>query len=340
MPTRIRTLKRQLVPAVSVVLPLYNCPDYIGEAVESILAQTFQDFELIVIDDGSTDGTPDVVRQYSDPRIRLITQANRGLAATLNRGIELARGRYIARQDQDDRSMPERLAKQVAFLDTHDDCALVGTWAEIWRDNRKTERSHAPPSDDAELKFLLLLNNAFVHSSVMIRKSALDRVGAYSTDRARQPPEDFELWSRIAREFDVANLPEVLHVYREVEGSMSRIGPSPFMEQLVTICAENVAWAAGADPADAQVLNIAAIEHDAHHRMQSEPDFRTMRGILRRAARRVAGDQDQRFAREADRRVGALRRRWWTARHQHGWRRYLIRLAYRLHRLRLDVRRR
>lgn len=89
-------------PLVSVVLPVYNCPHYVEVSIESILAQSCTNFELVVIDDGSTDRTPEVLRQYDDPRMRLVTQENRGLAGTLNRGIELARGQYIARQDQDD----------------------------------------------------------------------------------------------------------------------------------------------------------------------------------------------------------------------------------------------
>src|SRR6267378_876440 len=203
-------------PSISVVLPVYNCPHYVGEAIDSVLAQTFSEYELILIDDGSTDDTPSVLTRYKDSRIRLVTQDNRGLAATLNRGIELATGRYIARQDQDDASLPERLEKQIAFLDAHPNCALVGTWAQIWKERAPTARAHRHAGDDATLKFELLLNNPFVHSSVMMRKAALDRVGVYSTDKTRQPPEDFELWSRIAREYAVANIPEMLHVYREV----------------------------------------------------------------------------------------------------------------------------
>jgi glycosyltransferase involved in cell wall biosynthesis len=320
-------------PVVSVVLPVYNCPGYVGQAIESILTQTYADFELIVIDDGSKDETPDVLRRYADPRIRLITQANRGLAGTLNRGIELARGRYIARQDQDDVCFPERLAKQVAFMEAHPACALLGTGAEIWREDARTNRAHKHPSDNATLQFELLLNNPFVHSSVMIRKTALEQVGAYSTDRNRQPPEDYELWSRIGRQFEVANLPEVLHAYREIEGSMSRIGPSPFMDHLVTICAENIAWAAGVEPSNPQVINIAALVHDAEHRVQGRPDFVDMGNILARAAARVAPGESQRFAREARQRIDSLRHRTWERRYGHGWRRQVARVAHRIARL-------
>src|SRR5437867_4347597 len=143
-------------PSISVVLPVYNCPHYVGEAIDSILAQSYADFELIVINDGSTDETPRVLERVRDSRVRLYAQENRGLAATLNRGIELARGRYIARQDQDDASLPERLEKQVAFLDAHPNCALVGTWAQIWKERAPTARAHRHAGDDATLKFELL----------------------------------------------------------------------------------------------------------------------------------------------------------------------------------------
>src|SRR5712664_1317555 len=157
-------------PTVSVVLPVYNCPQYVGAAIESMLAQSFTDYEMVVIDDGSRDDTLSVVKRYTDPRLHIYTQANRGLAATLNRGIELAHGRYIARQDQDDISLPKRLAAQVAYLEANRSCGLVGTWAEIWREGVKTEREHRHPLDSSSLKFELLLNNPFVHSSVMLRK--------------------------------------------------------------------------------------------------------------------------------------------------------------------------
>ena len=314
-------------PIVSVVLPTYNCPHYVGQAIESMLAQTYANFELIVIDDGSRDETPEVVRNYSDPRIRLITQSNRGLAGTLNRGIQLARGRYVARQDQDDFSFPERLARQVDFLDAHHACALVGTWAQIWREGETTGRVHAHPCDNAQLKFELLLNNPFVHSSVMIRKAALDRIGGYCIDPARQPPEDYELWLRLAREHDVANIPEVLHVYREVGGSMSRLGESPFMDHLVTLCAEHIAWAASEPLSNPQVTNLAALAHGANYRVQDLRGSAEMRNILRRAAVRVTGKDGERFAIEAESRVKALRYRLWEVRYSTGWRRCLFRAA-------------
>jgi len=313
-------------PAISTVLPVYNCPQYVGEAIESILAQTFADFELIIIDDGSTDETPQILRRFSDPRIRLVSQENQGLAATLNRGIALARGRYVARQDQDDVSLHARFERQVEYLDANPTCALVGTWAQIWREGKPTQRVHSHPHGNARLKFELLLNNPFVHSSVMIRKAALDHVGGYSTDRNRQPPEDYELWSRIARAFDVANIPEILHVYREVDTSMSRDGPSPFLDHLVTICAENIAVAAKVRPDDPPVVNIAALAHGAAHRLRGEPDWGEMGRLFLAAARNVTSEEGgDEFESEAADRIEALRYRLLDMRSRAPWRRTLVR---------------
>jgi len=299
---------KNVTPAVSVLLPVYNCPTFVGGAIESILGQTWTDFELIVIDDGSTDETPAVLQRYNDSRLILLSQPNRGLSATLNRGIELARGRFIARQDQDDVSLPERLAKQVLLFESSPRCGLVGTWAEIWRDSESTGRQHRHAASNTELQFELLLNNPFVHSSVMMRKSALDDVGGYSVDPRRQPPEDYELWSRIARKYEVANIPEILHVYREVQGSMSRDGQAPFVERLVTICAENIAYAAKVEASNRHVINIASLVHGALHRVKGKPDLRAMMEIFRRAARAVVPEEERaRYGREAERKISALR---------------------------------
>ena len=192
-------------PVVSVVLPVHNGADLVSDAIKSILDQTYRDFELIAINDGSTkDNTAAVLDQVAataaDARLRIVhLERNRGLAATLNHGIALARGRYIARPHHDDISLPRRLAAQVAYLEAHPQCGLVGTRAEIRGRNGPGGRYHDHPTDNATLQFDLLTNNPFVHSSVMIRRSALDAVGVYATSADRQPPEDFEMWSRIAR---------------------------------------------------------------------------------------------------------------------------------------------
>jgi cellulose synthase/poly-beta-1,6-N-acetylglucosamine synthase-like glycosyltransferase len=276
-------------PTVSVVLSVRNGGVDLPVALDTILKQSFADFELIAINNGSTDGTREFLDQIADPRVRVFHQADAGLAAALNRGISLARGRYIARQDHDDLADPSRLAKQVAFLDANPEHALVGTRAEIWVGDRPDGRYHDHPIEDEILRFDLLFNNPFVHSSVMMRKSALDHVGVYTTDPARQPPEDYELWSRIARQYRVANLPERLTIYREVPSSMSRASAQPFLEKLVIISSENLAHATGAAVPQQTHIDIAALIHGAEVRVLKWPDLKRMTSVISQAGYEIAG---------------------------------------------------
>ncbi|WP_439922641.1 glycosyltransferase family 2 protein [Nitrobacter sp. JJSN] len=275
------------VPTVSVVMSVRNGGSDLPRAVACILDQTYRDFEFIIINNGSSDGSAVFLSAISDPRVRVYHQDDQGLAAALNRGISLARGHYIARQDHDDLALPDRIMKQARFLDEHQDHGLVGTCAEIWVGDQPTGRFHDHPSDDADLRFCLLFNNPFVHSSVMIRRSVLVQSGGYTTDPARQPPEDYELWSRIARCCRVANLPERLTIYREVPGSMSRAGIDPFKQKLVTISSENIAYAVGeAEPAEVH-RDIAAIIHGIPDMVTGRTTPAMMEQILSAAGRRI-----------------------------------------------------
>jgi glycosyltransferase involved in cell wall biosynthesis len=277
-------------PDVSVVLSVRNGGTDLPKAIGTILAQTFVNFELIAIDNGSTDETAAYLDGITDSRVRVFHQADAGLAAALNRGISLARGRYIARQDHDDWASPTRIEKQVGFLEAHPDHALIGTCAEIWIGDRPTGRFHDHPTDNAALRFELLFNNPFVHSSVMMRKEALDQIGGYTTDPARQPPEDYELWSRIARRFRVANLSERLTIYREVPSSMSRAGADPFKRKLVLLSAENLAAATGRMQPEQVHVDIAALIHDLPEMVSREPDVAEMCGVLADAGQRIGGN--------------------------------------------------
>ncbi|WP_300156626.1 glycosyltransferase [Solidesulfovibrio sp.] len=278
-------------PKVSVVLPVYNGALYLRAAVESILSQTFGDFECIIIDDGSRDESYAVAAAIDDPRIRLLRQENTGLAATLNRGISLARGPYIARQDQDDLSDPCRLERQVAFMDAHPDCVLLGTRAIITVDDAPTGRFHDHPVDTAILRLDLLFNNPFVHSSVMLRRDMVLAAGGYTTDPDRQPPEDYELWSRLARRHAVANLPERLVHYREVSGSMSRAGANPFLDKLLRISAENIALAAGLADVPRPAADAAALIHAAPSRLSPQANITAILKLVRRAAGGIDPDR-------------------------------------------------
>ncbi len=276
-------------PAISVLLPVYNGSRYLREALNSILQQTCADFELIIINDGSKDDSADIIASFEDPRIRYFEQENIGLAATLNRAISLSRGAYLARQDQDDISYPERFEKQLHFLEEHPACGMVGTWAEIWQEEEKTGKQHLHPADNATLQFELLFNNPFVHSSLMIRREVFDRVGLYCTDTSRQPPEDYEMWSRIARSYEVANIPEVLHVYRGTGAGMSQQNWQKIMDKVVLISAENIAFAAGAGPFDPDVVNTAALVNCVFRNLSGRPSLMGIKKVFDRAAQSVAG---------------------------------------------------
>jgi glycosyltransferase involved in cell wall biosynthesis len=299
------------MPAVSILLPVYNCQEYVGTAIESLLNQTFSDFEAIVIDDGSSDASAEVISSYHDPRIRFIRQANLGLALTLNKAIGLACAPLLARQDQDDISMPDRLEKQVAYMQAHPECGLLGTWAQIMEVNRLSERFHRHPTDPGELRYELLFNNPFVHSSVMLRKTVVEELGGYCTDPDRQPPEDYELWSRIARVAEISNLPESLLIYREIPTSMSRTGIAPFQRRLVRLCAENIAHATAINDDDPAVQAIAALTHGSAELLNTKPDFLRMRQLLEQAIERYVDTSRQSdLKREADGRVANLRASW------------------------------
>jgi hypothetical protein len=293
-------------PRVSVVLPVYNGAAFVERAVRSVLTQTFPDFELIVVDDGSTDGTADVLARLSDPRVRVVSQTNKGLSATLNLAIDLCRGTYLARQDHDDLSRPTRLAQQVSFLDAHPRCGLLGTRAEIYEGDAPGGRFHDHPLSHEALAFALLFDNPFVHSSVMVRTAVLRRLGGYSTDPRRQPPEDYELWSRIARSERMANLPERLVVYREVASSLSRVSVRPFVRMLVKLGSENMAHCLGVAIPSADMVDLAALHHGAFDLLSPSPNLARMLSLLRRAAQQLDPRDDNReLAAEV-----ALRTRW------------------------------
>ncbi|MDQ3112116.1 MAG: glycosyltransferase [Bacteroidota bacterium] len=209
-------------PLISVVLPVYNAELFIGDSIKSILGQTYSNWELIIIDDGSKDKSAEIIEKFTDPRIHFYRQGNAGMGATLNKAILLAKGKYIARQDADDISLPERFEKQIDFLEGLEEYALVGTWAEIV--NEKLEpggRTHRHPEMSGRLKFELLFDNPFVHSSVMIRMDALKETGLY--DLSKDPLiQDYELWWRISKKFQVGNIARALLLYREVGTGMSR----------------------------------------------------------------------------------------------------------------------
>jgi len=199
-------------PKVTVVIPVYNREKYMAQTIRSILAQTFTDFELLVIDDGSTDRSREIVHSFSDQRIRLVCHpTNLGIPRTRNKGIELARGEYLAFLDSDDYAYPTRLARQSTFLDNHLDYAAVGTWIE-WMDEEghPLGRIKRKAVSAEEIAAQRLFRSGLENSTSMARTAILRK---YPHNEQISLGEDFDLWSRIAARHKLANLPEVL-VYR------------------------------------------------------------------------------------------------------------------------------
>jgi glycosyltransferase involved in cell wall biosynthesis len=210
---------------VSVILPVYNGEKTIGRAVNSILFQTYTDFEFIIVNDGSTDGTSEILSSYNDKRIRILHQENRGLVASLNRGIKESKGKYIARMDADDVALPERLKKQVNFLERNLTVGVLGTYTKVvYHDG--TERVRQRPLNTTSIKKNIIRICPFCHSSVMIRREVFDRVGLYDSSKDGSKKllvEDYDLWVRVlAAGYDMANLPDVLMVYYKEPASILR----------------------------------------------------------------------------------------------------------------------
>jgi hypothetical protein len=215
------------VPAISVILPVFNGQEYLHSAIGSVLSQTFTDFEMLIVDDGSTDESLVIASAFSDTRVRILrNEVNLGLSGSLNLGIEASRADFIARHDQDDIAAPQRLARQIEFMSQHSAVGLVGTWARVLSAPGGTQgemiREHRHPTADAELRWRLLWNSPFVHSSVMMRRDVLLRAGGYTTSQDRSIPEDYDLWVRMSRVCSLANIPEFLQTYRETPTGMSR----------------------------------------------------------------------------------------------------------------------
>ncbi len=209
-------------PAISVLMPVYNAERYVAQAVESILSQTFADFELLITDDGSSDRSLKILQRYAaqDSRIKLTSQPNRGLVKTLNQMLLEARGELIARMDADDISMPDRFARQVEFLRLHPDVVCVGGAYDLI-DEVGWVLSHLllGEDDDEIQRFALAGMTPINHPSAMFRRDTILQVGGY--DEAFWPAEDLDLWLKLGEVGKLANLPDTVLQYRQHHQSVS-----------------------------------------------------------------------------------------------------------------------
>lgn len=209
-------------PKISVLMSAYNSEKYVAEAIESILNQTFKDFEFIIVNDGSTDKTAEIIAQYakSDKRIKFIDNKNNaGIVAALNQGLDFCNGEYVARMDSDDISLPERFAKQVKYMDGHPECGALGAWTEKFGPSVKRNDGVRYRSKLKLLDFIIY-GNCVVNPTAMVRRSILiDNNIKYKSEY--KYAEDYAFWVEVCKHAEIHNLQEILLKYRWHDSNVS-----------------------------------------------------------------------------------------------------------------------
>jgi len=245
-------------PAVSVIMATYNGAAFVAETIESLLAQSFGDFELVVVDDCSTDDTRAVLARFADPRIRVIaSEANQGPVHARNRAFAAARGRYVAGLDQDDICLPERLARQVAYLDAHPETVLVATRARLLENGRTSHWAGPSDLDAAVIDWLMMVQNPLVWSTVMFRADAARRLDPFERPEIRYA-EDFDLYHRLRRFGTLARIEEPLLLYRCHPGGASQKFRDAMGASVAKVLAEHYAPVFGAE---AEVRAALVVRH-------------------------------------------------------------------------------
>ncbi|HEY9195650.1 MAG TPA: glycosyltransferase family 2 protein [Mucilaginibacter sp.] len=256
-------------PLVSIIMPVYNCASFLGDAIQSMLNQTFGDFELIIIDDASTDATVNIINSYRDQRITLVKkESNTGLIASLNIGLTAARGEYIARMDGDDISHPQRLEKQVSFMEANTHVVLCGSWYQLAGTNQVVE---LPVSHEA-IKIALLDYCSFAHPTVMLRRQFfIDNNLQY--DNAFVAAEDYELWTRVIRIGTTANIPEPLLYYRRHDNQVTATN-QPRQVANSNLCREKMLSYALDHPSENDLTNCKTVVNNT--RVKKVIELRTI----------------------------------------------------------------
>ena len=257
-------------PRLSVLMATYNCARFLGQAVESLLRQTFKDFELVIIDDASTDETPSLLRafQQQDCRVRWErNEHNRRLGPSLNRGLRLCRAPLVARADADDVFYPQRLEKQVSFMDAHPGIGVLSAVEEIMDEQERFLRYKPTLTEDDEIRFFHMFTHTMSHTAVMYRKELVTRVGGYDESFATGP-EDYDLFARLFLVTRFANLPEALVRYRVRAGSDEQ-SPFPWRQRMKNqVAARQLSHYLGRDVAETEASALWNLYH-GYSRMSS-----------------------------------------------------------------------
>tara|TARA_B100001769_G_C22068609_1_gene575057 strand:+ start:508 stop:1488 length:981 start_codon:yes stop_codon:yes gene_type:complete len=222
-------------PKVSVLMSVYNEEPFLSDAIKSILNQTFKDLEFIIIDDGSTDRSCDIIEKFkaNDPRVIFLKQANQGLVASLNKGLGIAKAPLIARMDADDIALEKRLEKQVNYMNLNPEVLALGTAIRIIDKNNSLIKDVIFPSLKEDLMELMQLDNQIAHPSVLYRKKSVINVGGYR--EILQYAEDFDLWLRLSEVGPIDNLNEVLLHYRDHPKNISKV--ENHSQRIAALCA-------------------------------------------------------------------------------------------------------
>ncbi len=248
-------------PLVSVVMPVYNGEQYMQQTMDSILSQTFPDFEFLIVNDGSTDGTAVILDEYAakDSRVVVVHQENRGKVATRNVLCALTRGKYVAVTDSDDISFPKRLELEVAFMEDHPEVGVVGTWTDVIDQNGKVTKTLYHPQSSDFAAWLLYFRNPISHSSALIRRTAGEEVGWYRDFAS----DDYDLWSRISARHAIANIPKVLVQYRMWAGNFTLTHEGAEEATARTVIRERSSLLLGEDVPEADVRALRLVMEGA-----------------------------------------------------------------------------
>ncbi|TAE00957.1 MAG: glycosyltransferase [Bacteroidetes bacterium] len=224
---------------ITVCMLVFNGEKYLESAIKSILNQSFQDFELLILDDGSTDRSAQIVREIDSPKIRFLQNArNQGLALAKHRALQEANRKYFAILDCDDWAYPNRLKEQVNFLEQHPKVAAVGSWVEVIDGENNVKNTWNLPTKSEEIKVKMLFRNCFAHPSMMIRREIFNE---FSYRNEYPPAEDYDLWSRILQKYEMANLPKILIKYRVHGNNISQTKKELLLENHYKIVGANLA---------------------------------------------------------------------------------------------------
>lgn len=220
------------MPNLSVLMPVYNASRFLRHSIESILSQTYKDFELIVINDGSTDNSLDSLRHFTDPRIKLIdSPVNCGVVSSLNSGYAIASGNFIARMDADDYSLPNRFKAQLQFMDQHQSIGVCGTQYRIINEDLSEAKASMLPTHPDTLACSLLFHSYLAHPTVMMRRRLLEQLDSPLYESSYKHAEDYRLWVRLSGITRIANLKEIHLLYRHHSDQITRTRGSEQIKQ-------------------------------------------------------------------------------------------------------------